>query len=65
MVKKPLSPKLDTSGKEKVTQFRQDLETELHKAIDRHEFKMVYIGFATLFVFAGIIYLSVKFQLPL
>lgn len=68
MSKKSAFPRVDAANnaanKEKLAQFRKDLENELEKAIDHHEFKMVYIGFATLFVFAGIIYLSVKFQLP-
>lgn len=52
------------ADKEQIEQFRQDLESEIDKAIDHHEFKMVYIGIATLAAFAGVIYLSIKFQLP-
>ena len=55
---------VSAADREQIEQFRQDLETELDKAIDHHEFKMVYIGIATLAAFAGVIYLSIKYQLP-
>jgi hypothetical protein len=64
MSRKPVRSRIDAAGKEKINEFRQNLNQELEEAIEHHEFKMVYIGFATLFVFAGVIYLSVKFQLP-
>jgi hypothetical protein len=57
---RPINP----ADKEQMDQFRKDLEVELDKALDHHEFKMVYIGIATLAAFAGVIYLSVKYQLP-
>ena len=55
---------VSAADKEQIEQFRQDLESEIDKAIDHHEFKMVYIGIAPLAAFAGVIYLSIKFQLP-
>jgi|GEM_PF-1340264 len=56
-------PKLqnDPQAVDKITQFKQELNEELEHAIESHEFKMVYIGIATLVVFAGVIYLAWKF----
>jgi hypothetical protein len=56
-------PKLqnDPQAAERITQFKQEMDEELEQAIESHEFKMVYIGIATLAVFAGIIYLAWKF----
>lgn len=61
MVKK--YPKLlkDAQSTERIEQFKQTLSEELEHAIEAHEFKMVYIGIATLAVFAGVIYLAWKF----
>ncbi|MBD1846717.1 hypothetical protein H6F89_25570 [Cyanobacteria bacterium FACHB-63] len=64
MVRKAQRPPVDQTGKEKINEFRQELNQKLEDAIEHHEFKMVYIGFATLFAFAGVIYLAVKFPLP-
>lgn len=62
---KPTDPQtIDSSEANPVEKFRQDLESELDKAIDHHEFKMVYIGIATLVLFAGVIYASVRYDLP-
>ncbi len=47
--------------KEKINQFRQELGKELDHAIEHHEFKMVYIGIATLALFVGVIYAAWKF----
>lgn len=65
MGKKSAQLTVNAEDKEKMNQFRQELDKELDNAIKGHEFKMVYIGFLTLFLFIGLIYLSVKFQLPL
>lgn len=51
----------DLKAQEKLQQFRQDLDEQIDQAIDHHEFKMVYIGIATLVVFAGVIYAAWKF----
>lgn len=51
----------DPQAKEKIEQFRQELDEEIDHAIDHHEFKMVYIGIATLVVSAGVIYAAWKF----
>lgn len=51
----------DPQAQEKIEQFRQELDQQLDRAIDHHEFKMVYIGIATLVVFAGVIYAAWKF----
>ena len=51
----------DPQAVERITQFKQELNEELEHAVESHEFKMVYIGIATLAVFAGIIYLAWKF----
>lgn len=64
MARKPQRPPVDQAGKEKINEFRQALNEELEDAIEHHEFKMVYIGIATLFAFAGVIYLAVKYPLP-
>lgn len=64
MGKKSTQIVVDEQGKEKINQFRQELDQELDDAIEHHEFKMVYIGILTLVAFASLIYLSVKFQLP-
>lgn len=64
MVKRAQRPPVDQTGKAKINEFRQELNQQIEDAIEHHEFKMVYVGFATLFVFAGIIYLAVKFPLP-
>jgi hypothetical protein len=64
MVRKAQRPPVDQADKEKINEFRQELNQKLEDAIEHHEFKMVYIGFATLFAFAGVIYLAVKFPLP-
>jgi uncharacterized membrane protein YheB (UPF0754 family) len=50
-----------SEAKEKVNQFRQELDEELEQAIEHHEFKMVYIGIATLALFVGVIYAAWKF----
>jgi 50S ribosomal subunit-associated GTPase HflX len=47
--------------KEKIDQFRQELDQKLDQAIEHHEFKMVYIGIATLALFVGVIYAAWKF----
>lgn len=56
-------PKLhkDPQSTDSIDQFKQDLHEEIEHAIEHHEFKMVYIGIATLAVFAGVIYLAWKF----
>lgn len=64
MARKVQRPPIDPAGKEKLNEFREELSQELEDAIEHHEFKMVYIGFATLFAFAGVIYLAVKFPIP-
>ncbi|MBD1821950.1 hypothetical protein H6F51_05485 [Cyanobacteria bacterium FACHB-DQ100] len=64
MVRKAQRLPVDQTGKEKINEFRQELNQKLEDAIEHHEFKMVYIGFATLFAFAGVIYLAVKVPLP-
>ena len=51
----------DPQAKEKIEQFRQELGQQIDHAIDHHEFKMVYIGIATLVLFAGVIYAAWKF----
>jgi hypothetical protein len=51
----------DPQAKEKFEQFRQELDQKIDRAIDHHEFKMVYIGIATLVMFAGVIYAAWKF----
>ncbi|MBE9138423.1 hypothetical protein IQ254_14705 [Nodosilinea sp. LEGE 07088] len=51
----------DSQADEKLQQFRQDLNQELEHAIEGHEFKMVYIGIATLVAFTLVIYLAWKF----
>lgn len=57
-VNRPIS---DLKAQEKFQQFRQDLDERIDQAIDHHEFKMVYIGIATLVVFASVIYAAWKF----
>jgi hypothetical protein len=52
---------VDPAAKEKIDQFRQELDQKLDQAIDHHEFKMVYIGIATLALFVGVIYAAWKF----
>jgi hypothetical protein len=64
MVRKAQHPPVDQADKEKINEFRHELNQKLEDAIEHHEFKMVYIGFATLFAFAGVIYLAVKFPFP-
>jgi hypothetical protein len=61
MVKRASRPLNDSQADEKIQQFRQDLSHELEHAIEGHEFKMVYIGIATLVVFASVIYLAWRF----
>ncbi|WP_035990581.1 hypothetical protein [Leptolyngbya sp. KIOST-1] len=51
----------DPQAGDKIQQFRQDLDQELEHAIEGHEFKMVYIGIATLIAFASVIYLAWKY----
>jgi hypothetical protein len=55
------SLKDDSQAMESITQFRKELDEHLEHAIEAHEFKMVYIGIATLAVFASVIYLAWKF----
>ncbi len=50
-----------SAAQEKIEQFRQELDQKLDQAIDHHEFKMVYIGIATLALFVGVIYAAWKF----
>lgn len=52
---------VDPAAQEKIDQFRQELDQKLDQAIDHHEFKMVYIGIATLALFIGVIYTAWKF----
>jgi uncharacterized membrane protein YheB (UPF0754 family) len=54
-------PIVTSEAKEKINQFRQELGEELDHAIEHHEFKMVYIGIATLALFVGVIYAAWKF----
>lgn len=58
---KQLSRPTKPESKEKIEQFRQELNKELDAAIEHHEFKMVYIGIATLVVFVAVIYAAWKF----
>ncbi|HSM83329.1 MAG TPA: hypothetical protein VLS96_16710 [Nodosilinea sp.] len=61
MAKPVYQPLNDPDAGQKLEQFRQDLNQELEHAIEGHEFKMVYIGIATLIAFAAVIYLAWKF----
>lgn len=61
MVKRAYQPLNDPQADNKLKQFRQDLNEELEHAIEGHEFKMVYIGIATLVAFASVIYLAWKY----
>lgn len=61
MAKRAYQSLNDPQANEKLQEFRQNLNEELEHAIEGHEFKMIYIGFATLFVFATVIYLAWKF----
>ncbi|MEM6449944.1 MAG: hypothetical protein AAF703_06500 [Cyanobacteria bacterium P01_D01_bin.105] len=56
MARKVVRPIKDPLAKKKMDQFRQDLEHEVEHGIDHHENKMIYIGFATLGVFAIVLY---------
>ena len=59
---KPLNrPIADAAAKQEIEQFRQEMDQELEHAIEHHEFKMVYIGIATLAAFAAAIYAAWKF----
>ncbi|WP_088893878.1 hypothetical protein [Leptolyngbya ohadii] len=51
----------DPQAQEKIAEFRQELDEQIDQAIDHHEFKMVYIGIATLVIFAGVIFAAWKF----
>ncbi len=61
MTKRAYQSLNDPQANEKLQEFRQNLDEELEHAIEGHEFKMIYIGFATLFIFATVIYLAWKF----
>lgn len=61
MAKQSSRAVVDSAAKEKIAQFRQELDQKLDQAIDHHEFKMVYIGIATLALFVGVIYAAWKF----
>ncbi|MFQ4138652.1 hypothetical protein PGN35_020295 [Nodosilinea sp. PGN35] len=61
MAKRAYQSLNDPQASEKLQQFRQVLDEELEHAIEGHEFKMVYIGIATLALFASVIYLAWKF----
>ncbi|MBW4657552.1 MAG: hypothetical protein KME15_02665 [Drouetiella hepatica Uher 2000/2452] len=53
-------PIADAAAKREIEQFRQEMDHKLEHAIDHHEFKMVYIGIATLIAFAAAIYAAWK-----
>jgi 2',3'-cyclic-nucleotide 2'-phosphodiesterase (5'-nucleotidase family) len=55
---KPQRSVNDPEVSEKIEQFRQELEDQLEHSIEGHETKMIYIGFATLFIFAIVLYLA-------
>ena len=65
-MEKPLSRRrmsraiADAAAKQEIEQFRQEMDQKLEHAIDHHEFKMVYIGIATLAAFAITIYAAWK-----
>lgn len=61
MAKRAYKSLNDSQANEKLQQFRKNLNEELEHAIEGHEYKMIYIGFATLFIFAAAIYLAWKF----
>ncbi|WP_017300804.1 hypothetical protein [Nodosilinea nodulosa] len=61
MVKRAYKSLNDPQSGEKIQQFRQHLNDEIEHAIEGHEFKMVYIGIATLVAFASVIYLAWKY----
>jgi hypothetical protein len=61
MVKKAQKLPNDPQSAERIAQFRQEISEEIEQEIEGHEFKMVYIGIATLAVFAAVIYLAWKF----
>lgn len=61
MVKRAAKLPKDPQSAERIEQFKQELNEELEHAIESHEFKMVYIGIATLVLFAAVIYLAWKF----
>ncbi|MFK8184755.1 MAG: hypothetical protein AB8B99_15395 [Phormidesmis sp.] len=63
MARKVVRPIKDPLAKEKMDQFRQELEHEVEHGIDHHENKMIYIGFATLGVFAIVLYGAWKIQI--
>ncbi len=61
MVKKTGKLLNDPQSTERIEQFRQEISEKIEHEIEGHEFKMVYIGIATLAVFAAVIYLAWKF----
>ena len=62
MARKVVRPIKDPQAKEKIEQFRKDIEHEVEHEIDGHESKMIYIGFATLGLFAIVLYGAWKIQ---
>lgn len=61
MRKKAQKAPINLQSDERIAQFRQDISEEIEHAIEGHEFKMVYIGIATLAMFIAVIYLAWKF----
>ncbi|MCU0526732.1 MAG: hypothetical protein MUF72_18135 [Elainella sp. Prado103] len=61
MAKRTSQSIVDPTAQSKIDQFRQELDEKIDQAIDHHEFKMVYIGIATLILFVGVIYAAWKF----
>lgn len=62
MARRVVRPIKDPLAKEKMASFREDLEREVEHGIDHHESKMIYIGFATLGIFAIVLYGAWKIQ---
>lgn len=62
MARKVYRPIKDAQAAEKMDAFRSSIAEEVDEAIEGHESKMIYIGFATLAVFATVLYGAYKIQ---
>lgn len=62
MARKVYRPIKDAQAAEKMDAFRNAIGDQVEDAIEGHESKMIYIGFATLAVFATVLYGAYKIQ---
>lgn len=63
MARKVYRPVTDPQAAEKMAEFRDSISHEVDHAIEGHESKMIYIGFATLAIFAAVLYGAWKIQI--